>query len=210
MAQRARRRGVHPQIPSGVHAQLSIHGRGGSPGRYAAGHSHRPSAGKEWGVKPDRIGVLGFSAGGARRRWPISVSIAASRNRPIRLSSRAAGPISSAWSIRAGSGHGHHRPKDAAPAFLTGAGKDDASHAVQTVEFYNSLFKARRSGRAAHLLARRPRQGDQPSRWHPIWNLACPVSGVAGRSGRLKKNGDPIQRTALVGNAVGNGPQQVL
>ena len=33
-------------------------------------------------------------------------------------------------------------PEDAAPAFLTSAGKDDASHAVQTVEFYNSLFKA--------------------------------------------------------------------
>jgi dipeptidyl aminopeptidase/acylaminoacyl peptidase len=32
-------------------------------------------------------------------------------------------------------------PADAAPAFLTSAGKDDASHAIQTVEFYHSLFK---------------------------------------------------------------------
>jgi len=32
-------------------------------------------------------------------------------------------------------------PKDAASAFLASAGKDDASHAIQTVEFYNSMFK---------------------------------------------------------------------
>jgi len=33
-------------------------------------------------------------------------------------------------------------PKDAGPAFLTSAGLDDASHARQTVDFYNSLFRA--------------------------------------------------------------------
>jgi endo-1,4-beta-xylanase len=33
-------------------------------------------------------------------------------------------------------------PKDAAPAFLTSAGSDDRSHARQTVQFYDALFRA--------------------------------------------------------------------
>jgi len=33
-------------------------------------------------------------------------------------------------------------PKDAAPAFLTSAGSDDQFHARETVDFFNSLFKA--------------------------------------------------------------------
>src|SRR5207248_11705016 len=96
----------------------------------------------EWNVKPDRIGLLGFSAGGAlaaladtrfdRGRSEASDRIEQSSRRPDFV-----GLVYPGWSksmdITA--------PKDAAPAFLTSAGKDDASHAVQTVEFYNELFK---------------------------------------------------------------------
>jgi BD-FAE len=95
----------------------------------------------EWGVKPDRIGILGFSAGGALAaladiRFDRGKSDAAD---PIdRESCRPdfAGLVYPGWGpmdITA--------PKDAAPAFLTSAGLDDASHARQTVDFYNSLFR---------------------------------------------------------------------
>ncbi len=100
---------------------------------------HRAS---EFGVKPDRIGVLGFSAGGAlaalanirfdRGKTDSTDAIEQQSCRPDFV-----GLVYPGWSrsmdITA--------PKDAAPAFLTSAGKDDASHAVQTVEFYNALFK---------------------------------------------------------------------
>ena len=50
--------------------------------------------------------------------------------------------------------------KDAAPAFLTSAGVDDASHARQTVEFFNSPFKVG-VGADLHIYARRPRRRHQ-------------------------------------------------
>jgi endo-1,4-beta-xylanase len=96
----------------------------------------------EWGVKPDRIGILGFSAGGAlaaladirfdRGKSDSSDPIDHQSCRPDFV-----GLVYPGWArsmdITA--------PADAAAAFLTSAGKDDASHAVQTVEFYNALFK---------------------------------------------------------------------
>ena len=96
----------------------------------------------EWNIKPDRIGVLGFSAGGALAaladiRFDRGKSESAD---PIeRQSCRPdfVGLVYPGWrpmDITA--------PKDAAPAFLTSAGLDDASHARQTVEFYNALFQA--------------------------------------------------------------------
>lgn len=97
----------------------------------------------EWGVKPDRIGVLGFSAGGA---LAALADIRFDRGKsgsddPIEQQSCRpdfVGLVYPGWAR----GMDITVPQDAAPAFLTSAGKDDASHAVQTVEFYNALFKA--------------------------------------------------------------------
>jgi acetyl esterase/lipase len=96
---------------------------------------------KEWGVQPDRIGVLGFSAGGAlaaladirfdRGKSASSDPVEQTSCRPDFVAL-----VYPGWrpmDLTA--------PADAAPAFLTSAGKDDASHAVATVDFYNSLFK---------------------------------------------------------------------
>ncbi len=97
---------------------------------------------KEWGVRSDRVGILGFSAGGAL------AALAAMRydsgkpdaTDPIeRQSSRPdyVGMVYAGWSPM-----DIVIPKDAPPTFLTSAGKDDAFHARQTVEFYNALFAA--------------------------------------------------------------------
>lgn len=100
------------------------------------------SRAKEWGVRPDRVGILGFSAGGAlaaladirfdRGKADASDPIERESCRPD-----FAGLVYAGWApmdITA--------PKDAAPAFLTSAGSDDTFHAKETVEFYNSLFQA--------------------------------------------------------------------
>ncbi len=99
------------------------------------------SRAKEWGVNPNRIGLLGFSAGGA---LAALADIRFDRGKPDaadpidRESCRPdfVGLVYAGWApmdITA--------PKDAAPAFLTSAGVDDAFHARQTVEFFSSLFK---------------------------------------------------------------------
>src|SRR4051812_38945208 len=100
------------------------------------------SRAKEWSIDPSRVGILGFSAGGA---LAALVDIRFDRGKadasdPIdRQSCRPdfAGLVYAGWApmdITA--------PKDAAPAFLTSAGSDDQFHARETVEFFNSLFKA--------------------------------------------------------------------
>jgi endo-1,4-beta-xylanase len=127
----------------------------------------------EWNVKPDRVGILGFSAGGAlaalanirfdRGKAESTDPIEKQSCRPDFV-----GLVYPGWNpamdITA--------PQDAAPAFLTSAGKDDASHARQTVEFYNSLFKAgvpaelHIYARGGHGGAIRDRGGIPFGTWH--------------------------------------------
>ena len=127
---------------------------------------------KEWGVQPNRIGVLGFSAGGA---LAALADIRFDRGKPDsadpieQQSCRPdfVGLVYPGWrpmDITA--------PKDAAPAFLTSAGLDDASHARATVDFHQSLFKAgvpselHIYARGGHGGAIKPRDGIPFGTWH--------------------------------------------
>jgi endo-1,4-beta-xylanase len=127
----------------------------------------------EFGVKTDRIGVLGFSAGGALAaladiRFDQGKSESADAIDHASCRPDFVGLVYPGWNrtmdITA--------PKDAAPAFLTSAGLDDASHAVQTVEFYNSLFKAgvpvelHIYAHGGHGKAINPRDGMPFGTWH--------------------------------------------
>jgi acetyl esterase/lipase len=127
----------------------------------------------EFGVKTDRIGVLGFSAGGALAaladiRFDRGKSESADAIDHASCRPDFVGLVYPGWNramdITA--------PKDAAPAFLTSAGLDDASHAVQTVEFYNSLFRAgvpvelHIYAHGGHGKAINPREGMPFGTWH--------------------------------------------
>jgi acetyl esterase/lipase len=97
----------------------------------------------EWKIDPKRVGVLGFSAGGALAAL-AAIRFDGGKADAADLVDRQScrpdfvGLVYPGWSPRMEI----TVPKDASPAFLTSAGLDDASHARQTVEFYNALFKA--------------------------------------------------------------------
>ncbi len=128
---------------------------------------------KDLGVNPTRIGLLGFSAGGAlaaladirfdRGKADATDPIEQQSCRPDFV-----GLVYAGWArsmdITA--------PPDAAPAFLTSAGVDDASHARPTVDFFNSLFKVgvpadlHIYARGGHAGGIRPRDGIPFGTWH--------------------------------------------
>jgi acetyl esterase/lipase len=98
----------------------------------------------EWGVDPQRIGVMGFSAGGEQA---ARVMLDFDRGQPdaIDVEDRASCRPDYVVMVYAGWAKldMSHVPQDAPPTFLTSAGLDDAFHARQTVEFYNALFEAK-------------------------------------------------------------------
>jgi endo-1,4-beta-xylanase len=128
---------------------------------------------KEWGVDPNRVGIMGFSAGGEQAAW---VALKFDRGNP-----GAADPVERQscrpdFAVLVYAGWRRMDlgsvPKDAPPAFLTSAGVDDAFHARQTVEFYNALFEAKVPaelhiyGHGGHGGGIRPRNGIPFGTWH--------------------------------------------
>ena len=98
---------------------------------------------KEWGLDTKRVGILGFSAGGAlaalihmrndKGKPDATDPIERESCIPNFVALVYAGWAPMEFKIPAGAG----------PAFLTSAGLDDAFHAKQTVEYYNLLFDAK-------------------------------------------------------------------
>lgn len=127
---------------------------------------------KEWGVRADRVGILGFSAGGAlaalaAMRFDSGKSDATDPVERESCRPDFVGMVYAGWSpmeIKI--------PKDAPPAFLTSAGIDDAFHARQTVEFYSAMFNAKIPvelhiyGHGGHAGGIRSRGGIPFGTWH--------------------------------------------
>jgi len=95
---------------------------------------------REWGIDPGHVGILGFSAGGALAaladiRFDAGKPGSADPIEQQSCRPDFVGLVYAGWAPM-----DLAVPKDAAPAFLTSAGKDDAFHAKETVEFYNALF----------------------------------------------------------------------
>ncbi|MFN0124802.1 MAG: TIM barrel protein, partial [Blastocatellia bacterium] len=130
------------------------------------------SRAKEWGVNPTRIGLLGFSAGGALAALADIRFDRGQADAPDPIDRESCRPdyvclVYAGWAkmdITA-------RP-DSAPAFLTSAGVDDAFHARQTVEFFNELFKLNVPAdlhiyaRGGHAGGIKPRDGIPFGTWH--------------------------------------------
>jgi acetyl esterase/lipase len=128
---------------------------------------------KEWGVDLKRIGIMGFSAGGEQ-----SALVALKFDEG---EADAADPIERFscrpdFTVLVYAGWRNVDlstvPKNAPPAFLVSAGIDDASHARQTVEFYNAYFKAKVPvelhiyGHGGHAGGISPRRGIPFGTWH--------------------------------------------
>jgi len=98
---------------------------------------------KEWGVDPDRIGVMGFSAGGEQAAW-ITLKFDRGDSKATDIIDQTSSRPDFVVMIYAGwkNMDTSNIPKDAPPTFLTSAGADDAFHARQTVQFFSALFEA--------------------------------------------------------------------
>ncbi len=96
-----------------------------------------------YGVKPNRIGIMGFSAGGT-----LAVSVAMNYTPESRPNFAA--PIYAVfnWAIK-----GHGVPTDAPPAFILAASDDPLGLAPQSVEIYWAWLKAGQPAEL-HMFAR--------------------------------------------------------
>lgn len=151
----------------------------------------------EWNLNPARIGLLGFSAGGALAaladiRFDRGKADAADPLERVSCRPDFVGLVYAGWApmdITA--------PPDAAPAFLTSAGVDDAFHARQTVEFFQSLFNVKVPA-DLHIYARgghgggiKPRDGIPFGSWHHrfaewLADIGMLNSGSTGTGARSK------------------------
>ena len=127
---------------------------------------------KEWNIDPQKIGMMGFSAGAelvARAALFFdkfdtdSKAEADGASAPARARFR--GPdLPGPDPVRAREAE---VPRNI-PAFIATAGSGDAVHAVWADEFFSALLKARIRISRCILWQRRPRQRDERSQRHPF------------------------------------------
>jgi endo-1,4-beta-xylanase len=137
---------------------------------------------KEWKIDPDKIGHIGFSAGGeqtARLALTFDAGDPQAADPIERVSSRPDWIVLVYPGWAPGTMNLDKVPKDLPPTFLVCAGTGDVFHAKQTVEFYNALFEVGRNmkpqplniemhiyGAGKHAGAISPRQGIPFGTWH--------------------------------------------
>ena len=128
---------------------------------------------KEWRIDPNRIGIMGFSAGGEQAARAALTFDTGTPGAPDPIERQSSRPdfvalVYAGWARLDVS----RVPKDAPPAFLTSAGIDDAFHARQTVDFYNAWFNANIPvelhiyGHGGHANGIKPRGGIPFGTWH--------------------------------------------
>ena len=103
---------------------------------------------KEWNIDPNKIGHMGFSAGGeqtARLELTFDAGKPDAADPIDRVSSRPDWVCLVYPGWVPGSLDMSQVPKNLPPTFLVCAGTGDVFHAKQTVEFYNALFEVGRS-----------------------------------------------------------------
>jgi acetyl esterase/lipase len=101
-------------------------------GQAAIGYVRRHA--REFGVKPDRIGIVGFSAGGT-----VAASVAYNYTPETRPNFAAPIYLAYNWTIRTGG-----VPADAPPMFILGATDDPLGLAPQSVSLYQDWTAARK------------------------------------------------------------------
>jgi endo-1,4-beta-xylanase len=105
---------------------------------------------KEWNIDPNKIGHMGFSAGGeqtARLELTFDAGNPDATDPIDRVSSRPdwACLVYPGWTPN--TLDLTHVPKNVPPTFLVCAGTGDVFHAKETVEFYSALFDAGRNAK---------------------------------------------------------------
>lgn len=137
---------------------------------------------KEWNIDPNKIGHMGFSAGGEQTAR-IALTFDAGQpdaTDPIeRVSSRPDWVVLVYPGWIPGTMNLSKIPPNPPPMFLVCAGTGDVFHAKQTVEFYNAFFEAGKSmkpkplniemhiyGAGQHAGAISPRKGIPFGTWH--------------------------------------------
>jgi endo-1,4-beta-xylanase len=99
---------------------------------------------KEFNIDPNKIGHMGFSAGGeqsARLELTYDAGKADAADPIDRVSSRPDWVCLVYPGWKPGTVDMSNVPKDVPPTFLVCAGTGDVFHAKQTVEFFNALFE---------------------------------------------------------------------
>lgn len=109
---------------------------------------------KEWNIDPNKIGHMGFSAGGeqtARLELTFDAGNPDAADPIDRVSSRPdwACLVYPGWTPN--TIDLTHVPKNVPPTFLVCAGTGDVFHAKETVEFYSALFDAGRNAKPKPL-----------------------------------------------------------
>jgi len=110
-------------------------------GLAAIGHVRKHAA--KYGVQPDRVGLLGFSAGGA-----VAASVAMNYTPETRPDFAAPIYLAYSWTIK-----GRGVPADAPPLFVLAATDDPLQLAPHSVEIYQDWVQAGKPAEL-HLYAR--------------------------------------------------------